>query len=52
MTIDNILTTFKNAKYKNKKMTELSTFLKNNCKNIREPQWKCRTFAASKGEGN
>ena len=28
MTIDNILTTFKNAIYKNKKMTELSIFLK------------------------
>ena len=28
MTIDNILTTFKNAIYKNMKMTELSIFLK------------------------
>ena len=46
MTIDNIMTTFVKRK---KKMTELSTFSKNNCQNIREPQWKCRTFAESKG---
>ena len=31
-------------------MTELSTFLKNNCQIIREPQWECRTFAMSKGK--
>ena len=49
MTIDNILTTFKNAIYKNMKMTGLSTFSKNNCQNIREPQWKCRTLQRQKG---
>ena len=38
------------VEYREKKMTELSTFFEKKLQNICEPQWKCRTFAASKGE--
>ena len=40
--------------HKEKKMKKISIKIKNNYKNIREPQWKCCTFAVSKrkGDGN
>ena len=36
--------------HKEKKMKKISIKIKNNCQIIREPQWKCRTFAMSKGK--